>query len=160
MGYKQNVYGFLNDKSRNIPTNSLQEMVDRDDRRWRQADQDGDGSLNIVEFQAFLHPEADEKMGDVVLTEIIEDMDLDRDGYVNLEEYIRDILDDEEHEPELEENEKKNFMENLDKNKDGVLDRKEVKDWILPVQYDFAHAEAEYLVNVSDKNEDKLLAKH
>ena len=65
-------------------------------------------------------------MGDVVLTEIIEDMDLDRDGYVNLEEYIRDILDDEEHEPELEENEKKNFLENLDKNKDGVLDRKEV----------------------------------
>ena len=49
--YKQNVYGFLNDKSTNIPTNSLQEMVDRDDRRWRQADQDGDGNLNIVEFQ-------------------------------------------------------------------------------------------------------------
>ena len=27
------------------------------------------------------------------------------------------------------------------------------------MQYDFAHAEAEYLVSVSDKNEDKVLDK-
>jgi len=154
------VYGFLNDKSTNIPTTSLQEMVDRDKRRWRQADQDSDGSLNIVEFQAFLHPEADEKMAEVVLTELIEDMDLDHDGLVNQEEYIRDIFNEEEHEPELEENEKRNFLENLDFNKDGLLDRNEVKAWILPVQYDFAKAEAEYLVEVTDKNEDKLLTKH
>ena len=55
-------------------------------------------------------------MSDVVLTEIIEDMDLDHDGQVNLEEYIRDILDGEEHDEELLEREKINFKENLDKN--------------------------------------------
>ena len=65
-------------------------------------------------------------MSDVVLTEIIEDMDLDQDGLVNLEEYIRDILEDEDHEPELQGREEANFKENLDKNKDGIMDRNEV----------------------------------
>ena len=65
-------------------------------------------------------------MSDVVLTEIIEDMDLDQDGLVNLEEYIRDILEDEDHEPELQGREEANFKENLDKNKDGIMDRIEV----------------------------------
>ena len=36
----------------------------------------------------------------------------------------------------------------------------QVKDWILPVQYDFARGEADYLITVSDKNEDKQLALH
>ena len=66
-------------------------------------------------------------MRDVVLTEIVEDMDLDHDGQVNLEEYIRDILEGEEHEGDLLEREKINFKENLDTNKNGVMDRNEVK---------------------------------
>jgi len=158
--YKQNVYGFLNDKSSNIPKTSLQDMIDRDKRRWDMADANSDGSLDIEEFKAFLHPEADERMSEVVLTEIIEDMDLDNDGHINLDEYIRDILDEEDLEPGLKEREITNFKDNLDLNKDGVMDRQEVKDWILPVQYDFARGEADYLITVSDKNEDKQLALH
>ena len=65
-------------------------------------------------------------MSEVVLTEIIEDMDTDHDGEVNIEEYIRDILDDEDYEEGLKEREEINFRENLDKNKDGVMDREEV----------------------------------
>ena len=78
-------------------------------------------------IQAFLHPEADERMSEVVLTEIIEDMDLDNDGYVNIDEYIRDILDEEDLEPGLKEREITNFKDNLDLNKDGVMDRQEVR---------------------------------
>ena len=65
-------------------------------------------------------------MSEVVLTEIIEDMDTDHDGEVDIEEYIRDILDDEDYEEGLKEREEINFRENLDKNKDGVMDREEV----------------------------------
>ena len=99
-------------------------------------------------------------MGEVVLTEIIEDIDLDHDSLISIDEYIKDILDGEEvDKEELREQEKNNFQNFLDKNKDGVLDRSEVKEWILPVQYDFARAEAEYLITVSDLNEDKKLTK-
>ena len=78
-------------------------------------------------IQAFLHPEADERMSEVVLTEIIEDMDLDNDGHVNIDEYIRDILDEEDIEPGLKEREITNFKDNLDLNKDDVMDRQEVR---------------------------------
>ena len=65
-------------------------------------------------------------MSEVVLTEIIEDMDLDNDGHVSIDEYIRDILDEEDLEPGLKDGEISNFKDNLDLNKDGVMDRQEV----------------------------------
>ena len=53
--YKQNVYGFLNDKSSNIPKTSLQDMIDRDKRRWDMADANSDGSLDIEEFKEIIN---------------------------------------------------------------------------------------------------------
>lgn len=49
--YKRNVYGVLHDKSNTINTKSLRQMVEGEERRWRHADHDQDGSLNIAEFQ-------------------------------------------------------------------------------------------------------------
>lgn len=43
-----------------------------------------------------------------------------------------------------------------DKNKDGYLDRDEVKEWLLPPS---VHTEAEHLVEISDKNKDGKLSK-
>lgn len=59
------------------------------------------------------------------MTEIIEDMDVDRDGEVDLEEYIADIINDED-EDNVKESEKDNFNNNLDHDKNGKLDRDEV----------------------------------
>ena len=63
--YKRNVYGVLHDKSNNINTKSLREMVEGEERRWKQADRDQDGSLNIVEFQVIFssQSELDESVG-------------------------------------------------------------------------------------------------
>ena len=92
--------------------------------------------------QAFLHPESDERMAEVVLTEIIEDMDLDRDGEVSLEEYLADILEDEEaEEDELRASERDNFSQQLDQDGDGRLSRGEVRTWLMPLQHDYARAE-------------------
>ena len=90
--------------------------------------------------QAFLHPESDERMAEVVLTEIIEDMDLDRDGEVSLEEYLADILEEEEEE-EVRASERDNFSQQLDQDGDGRLSRGEVRTWLMPLQHDYARAE-------------------
>ena len=97
-------------------------------------------------------------MADVVLTEIIEDMDSNRDGVVNLEEYIADIINDDD-EANIIESERDNFLNNLDHDKDSVLNRDEVRAWLIPVQYDYARGEAEFLVKVSDGNSDGVLSK-
>ena len=89
--------------------------------------------------QSFLHPESDERMAEVVLTEIIEDMDLDRDGEVSLEEYLADTLEEEEE--EVRASERDNFSQQLDQDGDGRLSRAEVRTWLMPLQHDYARAE-------------------
>lgn len=157
--YKKNVYGVLSvGKTKNMDSQSINEMIKGEQRRWGFADMDKDGALNVVEFQAFLHPESDERMGDVVLMEIIEDMDSDLDGSVNLEEYLADIVTDEDEENIIE-HERNNFSDNLDLDKNGVLDKEEVRKWLIPVQYDYARGEAEFLVTVCDDDKNKVLSK-
>ena len=50
--YRRNVYGALQDKTRSLDTESVRDLVAREQRRWHQADMDGDQALNILEFQA------------------------------------------------------------------------------------------------------------
>lgn len=88
--YKAHVYGFIEEDKPETGYN-FQPMVDRDDRRWKKADGDSDGSLTKLEFQAFLHPEDYKHMVDIVVIETIEDMDKDNDGSISEQEYIGDI---------------------------------------------------------------------
>ena len=53
-------------------------MEARDRRRWHLADENNDDNLDREEFSAFLHPETEERMGEIVVTELMEDMDSDR----------------------------------------------------------------------------------
>ena len=46
------MYGALQDKTRSLDTESVRDLVAREQRRWQQADMDGDQALNILEFQA------------------------------------------------------------------------------------------------------------
>ena len=50
--YRRNVYGVLQDNTRSLDTESVRDLVAREQRRWHQADMDGDQALNILEFQA------------------------------------------------------------------------------------------------------------
>lgn len=70
------------------------QMMERDERRFKQADLDNDGNLNREEFADFLHPEEATHMRGIVIEETMLDMDKDKDGFVTLEEYISKYSDD------------------------------------------------------------------
>ena len=64
-------------------------------------------------------------MSEVVLSEIIEDMDVDLNGQVSIEEYIADIINEGD-DNNVQESEQDNFTNNLDVDHNGQLSREEV----------------------------------
>ena len=46
-----------------------------------------------------------------------------------------------------------------DKNKDGFMDSEEVKEWIIPQDFDHAEAEARHLIYEADSDADEKLTK-
>lgn len=168
--YKKMVYGFMDevdaaelakDEDQGF---SYQNMLARDSRRWNMADIDGDRALTREEFSAFLHPEETEHMRDLVVTETMEDIDKNKDGKVSLREYIGDMYrgsesDKDEELPEWVQNEKEQFSMYRDKDGDGYMDEEEVKNWILPPDFDHSEAEARHLIYESDADADQKLTK-
>ncbi|XP_058046141.1 calumenin isoform X1 [Ahaetulla prasina] len=159
--YRNVTYGtYLDDPDPDDGFNYKQMMV-RDERRFKMADQDGDLVATKEEFTAFLHPEEYDYMKDIVVQETMEDIDKNGDGFINLEEYIGDMYshDGNTEEPEWVKTEREQFVEFRDKNHDGKMDKEETKDWILPSDYDHAEAEARHLVYESDKDKDGKLTR-
>nr|KAG5695437.1 hypothetical protein BaRGS_033562 [Batillaria attramentaria] len=174
--YQKRTFGYEDDPNvEGSRTEAYVEMINRDKRRWDKADKNRDGRLSKEEFMDFLHPEDAEHMRDIVVMETIEDIDKDKDGFINLEEYISDIWsdDDEDDEDDDEEDEEKEihgepdwvvsereqFKNFRDKNNDGKLDRDEIRDWIIPEDYDHSSSEARHLIASSDTNQDGALSK-
>ncbi|CAJ0962548.1 unnamed protein product [Ranitomeya imitator] len=90
--YKQATYGYylanpeeFQDAAEQF---SFKKMLPRDERRFKQADLNGDLEANREEFTAFLHPEEFEHMKDIVILETLEDIDKNGDGFVDEDEYI------------------------------------------------------------------------
>ncbi|KAI1732195.1 enoyl-CoA hydratase/isomerase domain-containing protein [Ditylenchus destructor] len=139
-------------------------MITRDERRWKVADYDSDGKLDRTEYGCFMHPEDCDHMRDIVVQETIEDIDKNKDGSVDLEEYIGDMYRPDDYpelngkEPEWVNSEREMFKEHRDKNNDGKLDSDEMRDWIMPLGFDHADAEAKHLVGIADDNKDGKLS--
>ncbi|KAM7085794.1 reticulocalbin-1 [Molossus nigricans] len=163
--YKQATYGYylgipaeFHDSSDH---HTFKKMLPRDERRFKAADLNSDQTATREEFTAFLHPEEFEHMKEIVVLETLEDIDKDGDGFVDQDEYIADMFSHEESgpEPDWVLSEREQFNEFRDLNKDGKLDKDEIRHWILPQDYDHAQAEARHLVYESDKNRDEKLTK-
>lgn len=164
--YRKLVYGFLDsmdpsDAEKHDQGFSYKEMLKRDRRRWSVADSNGDDELTKEEFAAFLHPEETDNMRDIVVLETMEDIDKDNDGKISLKEYIGDMYkaEENEEEPEWVKNEREQFNAYRDKDGDGFMDTEEVKNWILPQDFDHAEAEARHLIYEADSDEDQQLTK-
>lgn len=162
--YKNTTYGYYIDTEFDDVDDkaTYKSMLNRDERRFKSADRDGDGVATREEFTAFLHPEEFDFMRDIVIQETIEDIDKNGDGKIDLQEYIGDMYnpEDGETEPDWVTTEKKQFSEFRDMNKDGFLDATEVSHWILPTEVDHADNEARHLIHETDKdNDDKITKK-
>ncbi|XP_005364081.1 reticulocalbin-1 [Microtus oregoni] len=163
--YKQATYGYYLGNPAEFQDSSdhltFKKMLPRDERRFKASDLDGDLTATREEFTAFLHPEEFEHMKEIVVLETLEDIDKNGDGFVDQDEYIADMFSHEDNgpEPDWVLSEREQFNDFRDLNKDGKLDKDEIRHWILPQDYDHAQAEARHLVYESDKNKDEKLTK-
>ena len=55
-------------------------------------------------------------------------------------------------EPEWVRTEREQFANFRDKNNDGKLDKQEIREWIIPEDYDHSSAEAAHLLRQTDEN--------
>lgn len=86
----------------------------------------------------------------------------DKDGKVSVEEYIGDMFrgaEDGEEEPEWVKNERETFANFRDKDHDGYMNNDEVRDWIIPPDFDHSEAEARHLIYEADSDADSKLTK-
>ncbi|GFR92887.1 calumenin [Elysia marginata] len=164
--YQKRTFGYTDEPKEGSPTFEYKDMIERDYRRWKHADKNEDGKLSKQEFQDFLHPEEAEHMRGVVVDETLEDIDKDGDGKISIKEYIDDIWGDEddddddeeseagekEGEPDWVRTEREQFANFRDKNHDGYLDKEEIREWIIPEDYDHSSAEAQHLMRSSDED--------
>lgn len=168
--YKDRTYGHvLNDEEGENKDDghgySYKDTMKRDAKRWSKADRDNDGSLTKDEFMDFLHPEESENLKDIIIDETLEDIDKDKDGSISLDEYIKDMWrgggdgDRDDEEPDWVKTEREQFTQYRDKNKDGFMNRDEVRDWVMPDDYDHSKAEAKHLIYESDADKDGFLTK-
>ncbi|XP_065911417.1 calumenin-like [Dysidea avara] len=143
---------------------TFQGAKDRDERRFKAADQDKDGKHTKDEYGVYIRPENVPYMKDIVIEETMEDMDKDQDGYITVEEYIDNVWPESERkknpeEPSYVQSEKDQFRDYRDKDKDGKLNKEELGKWIIPQDYDPIEAEAAHLIYEADSNQDKQLSK-
>jgi len=162
--YSKHTYGFLTDDQLNEEEEdgfSYKAMLERDERRWKASDRENKGYLTKEDLTAFLHPEEYDHMKELVILETIEDIDKDGDGKIGLSEYIGDMWIEEEDgaEPEWVEEERKQFQMFRDKDNSGFLEDDEVRDWILPSEYDHAEGEARHLIESADSDKSGDLSK-
>ncbi|XP_077450963.1 reticulocalbin-1 [Stigmatopora argus] len=138
---------------------SFKKMLPRDERRFKTADLNGDQVADREEFTGFLHPEEFDHMKEIVVQETLEDIDKNGDGHVDVEEYVADMFAQEDGGPEPDwlKTERDQFSDFRDLNKDGKMDREEIRQWIMPQNYDHAQAEARHLVYESDQDKDQML---
>uniref|UniRef100_A0A3P8UT21 Reticulocalbin-3 n=1 Tax=Cynoglossus semilaevis TaxID=244447 RepID=A0A3P8UT21_CYNSE len=148
--YKNATYGYILDDPDPDDGFRYSQMMNRDERRFKMADQGNDLKATKEEFTAFLHPEEYDHMKDIVVLVSANKGALASDMYNQ---------EGDGTEPEWVKTEREQFTEFRDKNKDGKMDKEETRDWILPDDYDHAEAEAKHLVYESDTDKDGRLTK-
>lgn len=157
-GHKRNS-DEIYDKHRQLTFKAAQE---RDKKRFDTADTNKDGKLDKKEYGVFLHPHDINYMKAIVVDEMLQEMDKNKDGSVTVDEYIADIRPSYEQSGQSEdwvERERKHFLEQRDKDKDGRLNRDELRQWMAPEGYDPVEQEANHLIYEADTNKDKKLTK-
>lgn len=124
---------------------------------FRVADVDHNKELSYEEFKAFFRPEDYPHTQELEIKNILRQFDADKDGGLNLNEFIKAELHDDD-DKEWIKIETDRFNNNWDKNKDGVLKGAEIVSWWMPSNDEVAREETEHLFGVADDNKDAQLS--
>ncbi|TKR93654.1 hypothetical protein L596_008067 [Steinernema carpocapsae] len=133
-----------------------QKLLEEDRKYFRAADLNGDGKLSMEEFSAFQNPEHYPHMHETLIEITLAEKDANKDGKIDLKEFLGDIAGNAD--SEWYTVEKDRFKEDYDVDKDGFLDRTEVRQWLIPDLQETAAQEAHHLVSSADKDEDQKLS--
>lgn len=122
---------------------------------WSEATRTNPDAVNIDEFLGLEHPESSHSLLTQRVEELMEKFDDDSDGKLKKSEYATDPYKD-LHKDEIDLREKE-FDLVLDKNKDGVADKREIIQFLDPKNPHWARYEAINLMSIADINRDNRL---
>uniref|UniRef100_A0A915KEV1 EF-hand domain-containing protein n=1 Tax=Romanomermis culicivorax TaxID=13658 RepID=A0A915KEV1_ROMCU len=130
-------------------------LLDEDAEYFKSADLDQDEKLSKVEYAAFQNPEHHQHMHDSVIRSTLNERDANKDGFIDINEFLGDYADKKD--SEWYTAEKSRFVEQYDSNRDGKLNKDEMKKWLIPDMSDAAREETRHLFDEADKNRDGQL---
>ena len=122
-------------------------------RRWENADANEDDKLTLHEFKYFIFPQLSPNAGAVLVPEAHDDLDENGDRMVSLDEFLAIYPDQSDLSDETA-----YFNDILDADKNRFVDVEELSPWVDPKGYDQAKSEVIYLMELLDKDGNKLLA--
>ncbi|GMS84596.1 hypothetical protein PENTCL1PPCAC_6771 [Pristionchus entomophagus] len=131
---------------------------------FKRADEDDDGVLDDNEFKILLHPENSKRMIRKMGRDVVDFMDKDKDGFVSEKEFVNGIPGEiEESMKEFEEKEKsdrkREFIEDIDRDKNGMADLDEFLAYLDTTNGDNARREARQILSDADENDDGFLSR-
>jgi len=133
----------------------VQESLANVKAAWSEAARTNPDAVNIDEFLGLEHPESSHSMLTQRVEEMMEKFDNDGDGKLLKSEYITDPYRDLDRDDiSLRE---KEFDLVLDKNKDGIADKREIVQFLDPKNPHWARYEAINLMSIADTNRDNRL---
>ncbi|KAL6592254.1 hypothetical protein ACP70R_049518 [Stipagrostis hirtigluma subsp. patula] len=141
------------------------------EEHFNASDMDGDGFLNLTEFNDFLHPAdtTNPKLIHWLCKEEVRERDKDNDGKLNFQEFFSGLFysirhyDDEASTDDSSGSDapaKKSFAQ-LDLDKDGLLSADELKPItgnLHPSEHFYAKQQADYVISQADTNKDGQLS--
>jgi len=128
-------------------------LVHEDKVKFSTADVNKDGLLDAGEFTAFHQPYEHMHMVEGEMTHQMSEIDKNKNGLVDVTEFLAAFED-------LDEQGKKDESEyfgKLDLNKDGNLDKKELRPYLVPNNEEVADQEVDHLIETADVNKDNVL---
>ena len=83
---------FLNCMPNHLIQFSVMQLLKEDEAKFKLADADADGALNLEEYNAFYHPWDHEHMHEFEIEKTLIDQDANGDGFIDIHEYMGGML--------------------------------------------------------------------
>lgn len=134
----------------------IKESLSRLKASWSEAARTNPDAVNIDEFLGLEHPESSHSFLTQRVDELMGKFDADDDGKLSRSEYLLDPFKDLS--PDEMQIRNKEFSDVLDKNKDGVADKKEIVQFLDPKNPHWANDEAISLIHQADQDNNQMVS--